>query len=271
MDPRLQLRVQRYGWDAAATHYEDSWRGNLEGVQQHMLAMADLAPGQQVLETAAGTGLVTFPAARAIAPGGHVTATDLSGEMVTRGTTQAAWLGIPNVSFDRQNAEALTFPDASFDRALCALGLMYMPDPDAALAEMKRTLRPGGRAALAVWGERRNCGWAAIFPITDARVQSEVCPMFFGLGAPGALRAATEGAGFTGYGEARLSTTLHFASAADLLAAVIDGGPVAMAAKRFDAQTRTDVETEFLASVAAHKTGEAYEIPGEFVIATATA
>ena len=51
MDARLQLRVQRYGWDAAATHYEDSWRGNLEGVQQHMLAMADLAPGQQVLRS----------------------------------------------------------------------------------------------------------------------------------------------------------------------------------------------------------------------------
>lgn len=271
MDPRLQLRVQRYGWDAAATHYDDGWRGNLEGVQQHMLSMADLAPGQQVLETAAGTGLVTFPAARAVTPGGHVTATDLSGEMITRGTTLASAYDLPNITFDRQNAEALSFPDASFDRALCALGLMYMPDPDAALREMKRTLRAGGRATVAVWGERRNCGWAAIFPITDARVQSEVCPMFFGLGAPGALRAATEGAGFTNYAEARLSTTLHFASDTDLLAAVIDGGPVAMAAKRFDAQTRTEVETEFLASVAAHKTGEAYEIPGEFVIATATA
>ena len=71
--------------------------------------------------------------------------------------------------------------------AVCALGLMYSPDPLAAMTEMHRVLRHGGRAVATVWGERRNCGWAEVFPIVDKNVQSEVCPMFFAAGAPGGL------------------------------------------------------------------------------------
>ena len=73
---------------------------------------------------------------------------------------------------------------------------MYVPDPVRALGEMRRLLRPGGRAAVAVWGARRNCGWAEIFPITDARVASDVCPMFFQLGTQDMLARAFAAAGF---------------------------------------------------------------------------
>jgi SAM-dependent methyltransferase len=73
---------------------------------------------------------------------------------------------------------------------------MYAPDPEHAIAEMHRVLRPGCRAACAVWGERRKCGWADIFPIVDARVQSEVCPMFFRLGMGEAFQRAFQSAGF---------------------------------------------------------------------------
>lgn len=271
MDARLQLRIQRYGWDAAAQVYAEGWRDALKPAQEAMLRMAALGSGQDVIETAAGTGLVTFPVAEAVGPLGRVLATDLSGEMVEIGRRQAAALGYGHVDFERQNAEALDVPDASFERALCALGLMYVPNPDAALSEMKRVLRPGGRAAVAVWGERRNCGWAEIFPITDARVQSEVCPMFFGLGAPGALTGAMARAGFEAIEEERISTTISFASSEELLSAVIDGGAVAMAVKRFDAQTRAEVDAEFLASVEACRAGSGYAIPGEFVIASGTA
>ncbi len=271
MDARLQLRVQRYGWDAAAPVYDDGWRGSLAAPQETLLEMAALAAGQKVVETAAGTGLVTLPVARAVGPEGHVTATDLSGEMVALGTARARDQGLSNISFERQNAEALTFADQSFDRALCAFGLMYMPDPGAALSEMRRVLRPGGRAAVAVWGERRNCGWAEIFPITDARVQSEVCPMFFGLGAHGAAQAEMERAGFSDIREERIARMLSFPSPGAVLEAVIDGGAVAMAAKRFDAETRAAVDAEFLASVAEYRVGDGYEIPAEFVIATGTA
>ena len=103
---------------------------------------------------------------------------------------------MPNVRFERMDAEELRFPESSFDVILCALGLMYVPDPEKAVREFHRVLRPSGRAVAAVWGQRSKCGWAEIFPIVDARVQSDVCPMFFRLGTGESLRRAFAAAGF---------------------------------------------------------------------------
>ena len=77
------------------------------------------------------------------------------------------------------DAETLALPDAGFDVALNALGLMYVPEPEQAVREMRRVLRPGGRVGLAVWGERSRCGWAPVFEIVQAEVASDVCPRFF--------------------------------------------------------------------------------------------
>jgi ubiquinone/menaquinone biosynthesis C-methylase UbiE len=178
---------------------------------------------------------------------------------------------LANMRFERGDAEALPLPDASFDAAVCALGLMYVPDPVRALCEMRRLLRPGGRVAAAVWGARRKCGWAEIFPITDARVASEVCPMFFHLGTGDMLARAFEAAGFTEVRSERLSITLSYASAEDALAAVFCGGPVALAYSRFDEATRRAVHAEYLESIAAYRTGDGYAVPGEFVVAAARA
>jgi ubiquinone/menaquinone biosynthesis C-methylase UbiE len=268
MEAKLQLRVQRYGWDAAASIYENEWQRHLAPAQLALLENSDLQPGMRIIETAAGTGLITFPAAEAVGLDGSILATDLSGEMVKSGNATAEKLGLPNVTFQRMNAEALSCQDNSFDRALCALGLMYMPDPRAALKEMKRVLRPGGIACVAVWGERRNCGWADIFPIVDAHVHSEVCPLFFGLGSTGALVSELESAGFSNVQERRVQSVLSFDSSQRVISAIIDGGAVALAAKRFNHATRRIVDEEFLASIAAFRNGERYEIPGEFVIAS---
>ena len=130
--------------------------------------------------------------------------------------------------------------DGCFDVALCGLGLMYVPDPVRALGEMRRVLRPGGRAAVAVWGARRACGWAEIFPITDARVASDVCPMFFQLGTQDMLARAFAAAGFADIrGRAHQRRCSHYASAEEALAAVFRGGPVALAYSRFDDADQT--------------------------------
>ncbi len=271
MEAKLQLRVQRYGWDAAAAVYDDGWRDNLAPAQEAVLKACDLQSGQKVVETAAGSGLATFPAAAAVSPAGEIIATDLSGEMVTLGNAAAKKAQLPNVSFERMNCEALDLPDDAFDRAFCSLGLMYVPNPRLALTEMKRVLKPGGRVSVVVWDERRCCGWADLFPIVDARVNSEVCPMFFGLGAPGTLIHDMCEAGFENIEEQRIQSALYYENEGQLLSAMIDGGAVAMAAKRFDPNTKADVEREFLASVASWRVGDRFEIPGEFLIASGIA
>jgi SAM-dependent methyltransferase len=263
MDPRLQRRVQRYGWDAAADKYEPGWGPRLRNAHDRLMEVADLRPGIKVLEVACGTGLVTLRIASAVGPCGAVVATDISEAMVAATARSAGEL--PNVTTAHMEAEALTFADGSFGAAICALGLMYVPDPRLALSEMRRVVRPGGRVAATVWGERRNCGWAEIFPIVASVVASEVCPMFFATGVPGSLIADAATAGLSEIVEERDRVELCWPDEASLLAAMIDGGPVALAAKRFTPQIRARVEEEFLASVAGFRhAGGSYSIPGEF-------
>ena len=172
MKPNLQRRIQRYGWDKAAEHYDQGWRDSLREAQLSLLEMADAQPGEQVLDIACGTGLVTFPLADAVGPQGRVVATDISQKMIDMIALESGRRGYTQIDAFRADAESLDgLGDGQFDLVTCALGLMYVPNPKAAVSEMVRVLRPGGRAAVAVWGERKNCGWAEIFPIVDARVR----------------------------------------------------------------------------------------------------
>ncbi|MGH9133346.1 MAG: class I SAM-dependent methyltransferase, partial [Ilumatobacteraceae bacterium] len=152
--------------------------------------------------------------------------------------------------------------------AVCSLGWMYVPDPAAAARELHRALRPGGRAIVAVWGERRHCGWAQIFPIVDARVASDVCPMFFALGAPGLLAKTLAGAGFVDVDDTRLDVDLVYADDEEALGAAFAGGPVALAWSRFDHEQRKSAADEYLASIAGFTNGTGYRVPGQFVVAT---
>ena len=268
MEPKLQRWVQRQGWDRAASCYERYWGDQLRPAIDLLLATADLRPGERVLDIAAGTGAVSLQAAAAVAPSGRVLATDLSPKMLDELARRAAAGRHRNIDVACCGAEELAVGD-SFDLALCSLGLMYVPSPQAAVDAVHRAVRPGGRTVVSVWGDRRHCGWAEIFPIVDARVASDVCPMFFALGSVGALTALLEGAGFVDAHETRLAVELHYADAAEALGAAFLGGPVALAAARFSADDRATAHAEYLASIERYADGSGYRIPGEFVVASA--
>ncbi len=267
MEPRLQRRVQRYGWDKAAEYYEVCWEQQLRPAQDKLLEMAALKPGEKVIETSCGTGLVTFRAARQVEPGGEVTATDLSDKMVQLAAEIANRKQITNVNFLRMDAEELEFKDEDFDVAICSLGLMYFPFPVEALKEMHRVLKPGGRAAIAIWGERKNCGWADIFPIVDDRVASEVCPMFFQQGTGKTIEHSFRTAGFQNILIERFQVSLNYLSPQEAVLAAFAGGPVALAYQKFDDQTKEEVHREYLDSISDYQNGNGYAIPGEFVVA----
>jgi ubiquinone/menaquinone biosynthesis C-methylase UbiE len=267
MEPSLQRRIQRYGWDKAVRYYERYWGQQLEPAQRRLLEIATVQPGEWVLDVACGTGLVTVRAAASVGPEGVVVGTDISAQMVANAYTVAARQHLRHTTFARMDAEELQLADGTFDVALCALGLMYVPDPLRALQEMHRVLKPGGRAVAAVWGQRDRCGWAAIFPIVEARVQSEVCPLFFQLGTQETLVQTVQAAGFRDVVGERLSTVLHYDTPEDACGAAFAGGPVALAYSRFAAHTRQAAHAEYLAAIAAYRSGNGHAIPGEFVIA----
>jgi len=270
MDAKLQRRVQRYGWDKAASYYERSWQTQLEPAQSTLLDLAALEPGGEVLDVACGTGLVALKAAALIVPGGRIVGTDISEQMILAARDIAAGRGIANAQLERMEAEQSTFGDNSFDVVLCALGLMYVPDPEKAIRDFHRVLRPGGRAVCAVWGQRGKCGWAEIFPIVDARVQSEVCPMFFRLGTAQNLQHAFSAAGFGDIVERRLETRLEYATGDEACDAAFVGGPVALAYSHFSPDTKSEARKEYLESLKAYLISDHYSIPGEFVVVAGT-
>lgn len=272
MRSQLQRRIQRYGWDKAVNDYENGWKESLALVQAELIKAANARTGETVLDLACGTGLVTFPLAEAIGPSGRLVATDISEKMIEELECVAHAIRVSNIEAIRADGESFDmFERQTFDLITCALGLMYFPEPMNTFKQSLRVLKPGGRAVFAVWGARKNCGWADIFPIVDARVKSEVCPMFFRMGTGSAMANELEEAGFINIKEQRISTVLPFANDENALAAAFTGGPVALAYDRFDDQTRNAAQEEYLASIAPYKSDDGYEIPGEFVVCSAEA
>ncbi|MFD2892748.1 class I SAM-dependent methyltransferase [Flavobacterium chuncheonense] len=269
MKPELQRRVQRYGWDKAAAYYEHSWQKQLQPAHDLLLSKTNIQPSDHILDIAAGTGLLTFRMHEQIGPQGKIIATDISDEMVKIGSETVIAKHLKNVTFERMDAENLNISSESIDLVTCALGLMYLPDPDKCLSEIYKVLKPSGRVVVAIWGSRKNCGWAEIFPIVDARVSSDVCPMFFNLGESNVLQYTFEKAGFNAIEIAKIETLLHYSTADEACKAAFLGGPVALAYSRFDETTKTAAKKEYLDSIASYKTQKGYEILGEFVIGSA--
>lgn len=266
MQPDLQRRIQRYGWDKAAPYYDTGWQEQLWPAHESLLSEADPQPGERVLDISCGTGLVTMPVREIVGPGGTVTGVDLSQGMIEKAQIQMEEKGVQNIRFLHMDAEALDLPDDLFDLTICSLGLMYYPYPEKALSEMFRVLKPDGRAVALVWGARKACGWAEIFPITDRRVQSDVCPLFFQLGTGHALANALKIAGFAQISSKRFTTKLHFRNDEQACTAAFLGGAVALAYQKFEQSVKEEVCREYLESIEPYRDGRSYHVPGEFVV-----
>jgi len=119
----------------------------LQIVGELLAESADVRAGERVIDIAAGNGNATLAAARRFA---RVTSTDYVPALLEKGRARAAAEGLA-VDFREADAEALPFPDASFDLALSTFGVMFAPDQARAAAEMRRVVRPGGRIGMANW------------------------------------------------------------------------------------------------------------------------
>jgi ubiquinone/menaquinone biosynthesis C-methylase UbiE len=110
-----------------------------------------LHPGEAVLDVACGPGTVTRLAAVAVGRGGQVTGIDLSPAMLAIAQTKPVLSNAAPIHYHEATAEQLPVADADFDVAVCQQGLQFFSNRAAAIAEMRRALRPGGRVGIAVW------------------------------------------------------------------------------------------------------------------------
>jgi SAM-dependent methyltransferase len=216
-------------------------------VSAWMIERLALQPGQTVLELAAGPGDTGFLAAELIAPGGTLISSDASGPMLDVARERAKLLGISNVEFKQLQLEWIDLPTASVDAVICRWGVMLIVDPAAALREMRRVVKAGGRAALAVWDAPDENPWATIpmrtlIDLGHAEPPDPDEPGMFALAASGRLQELLEETGFVDVvvGSVELVRTADDARA--FLAETLDMSmPVAEIYDRLDEASRDEV------------------------------
>jgi ubiquinone/menaquinone biosynthesis C-methylase UbiE len=170
-------------------------------VSRWMVEAIHPQPGHRVLELAAGLGDTGLLAAELVQPGGSAIITDGTEEMVQAARERAAEVGARNVELRPMQAEWIDLPTASVDGVLCRFGYMLLADPEAALRETRRVLRPGGRVALAVWAPPEENPWVSVMRNALDAVGLEPpvdpnAPGQFALSSPGAIEELLQTAGF---------------------------------------------------------------------------
>ena len=181
-----------------------------------LVEIAELRPGERVLDIACGTGIVARTAVRKRGSTGRVVGLDLSGPMLAAAQAAAAAEGLV-LEWREGSAVELPFADAAFDVVLCQQGLQFFPDKPRALREMNRVLRLGGRLVLSVWGPvERSPGFAVLAEALKRHVSPATGELItsgpFSLSNPDKLQALIADANFKDIVVRSALKTLRYAS-----------------------------------------------------------
>jgi ubiquinone/menaquinone biosynthesis C-methylase UbiE len=186
------------------TKHSDTIRTMFAPLTEALIRDAGISAGQTVLDVAGGAGEPSLTIAETVGPTGSVTCTDAVAEMVAAAEIEARRRGLTNIIFRQCVADSLPFDNDTFDAVVSRLGVMFFPDPLAALREMLRVARPGGALALAVWHQNElNPFTHIVADVMSRYVESPPADP----DAPGAFRFAESG---------KLASILKLAGASDV-------------------------------------------------------
>ncbi|MGI8728485.1 MAG: class I SAM-dependent methyltransferase [Solirubrobacteraceae bacterium] len=237
-------------------------------VREWMLRELDPQEGDTVLELAAGVGDSGFEAAAIIGRSGRLISSDFSPAMLEAARRRGAELGLENVDYRVLDAERIQLADDSVDGVLCRFGYMLMPDPEAAVAETHRVLRPGGRLTLAVWGALERNPLFAITGISLAQrghippPPPPPAPGPFSMASAERVDDLLRGAGFTEVRIAEVNGSFTFADADEYLGLIADtAGPIALALQGLADDDRAAVRSEVEDSLGRFAADGGYELP----------
>jgi SAM-dependent methyltransferase len=259
-----------WGEHAAATD------ARAAALTERMLDLIGLEEGERLVELAGGPGGGGIAAARRVGPSGSVLISDLVPEMTEIAARRARDAGLGNVETAALDLEQIDQPDASFDAAICRDGLMLVADPRRAAGEVARIVRPGGRAAFAVWGPRARNPWLGlVLDAVSEQLGAPVPPP--GMPGPFSLEDRDELAGVLrdgGFGEVEVTEVevpTNFGSFEEWWARVTAlAGPVANLLSALPPEAVEQLRERLRASAAEFETtAGGYELPGVGLVGVA--
>lgn len=279
-DPDQQRAASREMWERAAA----GWDRNADRVRNWgmpvSVAMLDglaLQPGQRVLELAAGPGDTGFMAAELIRPGGTLISSDGAEAMLDVARRRAAEAGLDDVEFVLLDLEWIDLPTASVDAVLCRWGIMLTVDPDAAAREMRRVLRAGGRAALAVWDIPARNPWATVptqvmVELGHTEPPDRDAPGMFALAGEGRLAGLLQDAGFVEVAVEPVAVERRYQRVQDYIDDTLEMSPTFGNAIKELTEAQRDEVLQRIGDAAARFDGpDGIVLPGSTLVAVASA
>lgn len=141
-------------YNAASDYYDHPANTFWERYGRRTIERLKLAPGEHVLDVCCGSGASAIPTAEIVGPNGSVVGVDLAANLLELARAKAKQRNLENVVFQPGDMTQLQFPDDSFDTVVCVFGIFFVPEMEAALRELERVLRRGGKLAITTWGPR---------------------------------------------------------------------------------------------------------------------
>jgi ubiquinone/menaquinone biosynthesis C-methylase UbiE len=269
---RDQWQKAAQGWN----EHTPSIRAWLRTATDAMLDMADIQRGYRVLDVAAGSGDQTLDIAERVGPQGQVLATDLSPAILELAKANALRAGHVNVETQVADGEQLQLNEASFDAAVCRLGLMFLPDPVRGLREMHHALKPGAGVCTMVFAKPDANPCIAIL-MSTALKHAGFAPRdpfqpggLLSLGKPGLIDEMFRAAGFRDVATTSMDAPFKLPSARDYLEFIrASASPMQQILGKLEAEHASAAWAEMEQRLKAFDTAEGWAGPNQLLLTAA--
>jgi ubiquinone/menaquinone biosynthesis C-methylase UbiE len=263
-DPDAVRAFEHSGWQQVAGEYDATFARASEPYAGALLDAAGVGAGTRLLDLCCGTGVVT---GAAVARGAVPIGVDFSPAMLAE-----ARRAHPRLQFDEGDAEALPYPDHSFDAVVSNFGVHHVPRPNRAIAEALRVLRPGGRVAFTTWAQPAdNIAWRLLFDAIRAHgdpLAANAPPSGGNLGTSEAALRLLDDAGFTGCRAETVRREWLVAEPRDIVVALVRGTvrTAALIAAQ-PAAARPAIEAAVAEAAAAYRSADGFAVPIAAILA----